>query len=213
MFQLTFRYVVISRSRGPVAVSRWRIELDARDNNFDPKSLSDVILHLHYTAREGGERLKAAARSALAAAIGEDATQPLARLFSLKHESDPSGTRLTRQAAASEETFTLGKERFPFLFRGKTVTAGLTYLYAVLKDGAEPAPLQLQVTPPGADPGTVRMSPRKGWAGTLAPEKAIDAGVVVAEGAGAEWVFQTGAAGIPKEIDDLLVVMEYAVAD
>ena len=43
------------------AVSRWRIELPIEQNYFNLDTLSDLILHLNYTAREGGENLRAAA--------------------------------------------------------------------------------------------------------------------------------------------------------
>ncbi len=46
------------------AVSRWRIELPRENNFFDMDSLSDVVVHLNYTAREGGENLRRAAREA-----------------------------------------------------------------------------------------------------------------------------------------------------
>ena len=46
------------------AVSRWRIELPHENNYFDFDSLSDVVMHLNYTSREGGEVLRRAAREA-----------------------------------------------------------------------------------------------------------------------------------------------------
>jgi hypothetical protein len=46
------------------AVSRWRIELPKENNYFDFDSLTDTILHLNYTSREGGEALRRAAAAA-----------------------------------------------------------------------------------------------------------------------------------------------------
>ena len=43
------------------AVSRWRIELPPESNYFDPDTLTDLVMHLNYTAREGGEGLREAA--------------------------------------------------------------------------------------------------------------------------------------------------------
>ena len=43
------------------AVSRWRIELPAETNYFDPDTLTDLVMHLNYTAREGGAGLREAA--------------------------------------------------------------------------------------------------------------------------------------------------------
>jgi hypothetical protein len=61
MFQLSFndeRYLPFEFHG---AVSRWRIELPQENNQFDIDTLSDVVLHLSYTAREGGEELRVAA--------------------------------------------------------------------------------------------------------------------------------------------------------
>jgi hypothetical protein len=46
------------------AVSRWRIEMPPENNFFDMDSLSDVVMHLNYTSREGGVALRRAAREA-----------------------------------------------------------------------------------------------------------------------------------------------------
>lgn len=40
---------------GQGAVSTWSLILDPRDNNFDLSSITDVVLHLRYTARFGGD--------------------------------------------------------------------------------------------------------------------------------------------------------------
>lgn len=46
------------------AVSRWRIELPRENNYFPVDTLTDFIVHLNYTAREGGEMLRRAASKA-----------------------------------------------------------------------------------------------------------------------------------------------------
>ncbi|MFT4066304.1 neuraminidase-like domain-containing protein [Paraburkholderia sp.] len=46
------------------AVSCWRIELPQQSNYFDLDTLTDTVLHLNYTAREGGAALRDAARAA-----------------------------------------------------------------------------------------------------------------------------------------------------
>jgi hypothetical protein len=40
---------------GRGAVSNWSLTLDPRDNNFDFSTITDVILHIRYTARGGGD--------------------------------------------------------------------------------------------------------------------------------------------------------------
>jgi hypothetical protein len=61
MFELSFndpRYLPFEYMG---AISRWRIELPPENNYFDLNTLTDAILHLNYTAREGGETLRNAA--------------------------------------------------------------------------------------------------------------------------------------------------------
>jgi Tc toxin complex TcA C-terminal TcB-binding domain len=43
------------------AVSRWRLELPPENNQFDLATVADVVLHVAYTAREAGDRLRQAA--------------------------------------------------------------------------------------------------------------------------------------------------------
>ena len=46
------------------AVSRWRIELPPENNYFEMSTLTDAIIRLSFTTREGGELLRRAARAA-----------------------------------------------------------------------------------------------------------------------------------------------------
>jgi len=61
MFELNFRDERYLPFEYLGAVSRWRIELPPENNYFDLDTLSDLILHLDYTARDGGDILRAAA--------------------------------------------------------------------------------------------------------------------------------------------------------
>lgn len=64
LFELNFRDERYLPFEYHGAVSRWRIELPPENNYFDMESLTDVVLNLNYTAREGGEALRKAAREA-----------------------------------------------------------------------------------------------------------------------------------------------------
>ncbi|MGA9671980.1 MAG: hypothetical protein WBQ94_22400, partial [Terracidiphilus sp.] len=44
---------------GQGAISTWNLTLDPRDNNFDFTTITDVVLHLRYTARGGGDQTAA----------------------------------------------------------------------------------------------------------------------------------------------------------
>src|SRR5258705_7709775 len=81
LFELNFRDERYLPFEGAGAISQWRIELPKGSNQFDFNTIADVILHLKYTAREGGQPLRAEAQKALALPSGG-----WIRLFSAKHE-------------------------------------------------------------------------------------------------------------------------------
>ena len=62
LFELNFRDERYLPFEGAGVISRWRIALDPDANGFDFNTLSDVVLHIRYTARDGGERLKKGAQ-------------------------------------------------------------------------------------------------------------------------------------------------------
>jgi hypothetical protein len=68
------------------AVAGWRIELPTPFRSWDYDSLSDVILHLRYTAREGGATLRDAASTVLSAALADTDNAVLNRVFALRHD-------------------------------------------------------------------------------------------------------------------------------
>jgi len=85
-FELNFRDERFLPFEGAGAISTWRIELQNEFRPFDYDTISDVVLHLRYTARDGGALLNHAAIKALKDALKDVQGQPLMRLFSLRHE-------------------------------------------------------------------------------------------------------------------------------
>ncbi len=61
MFELNFRDERYLPFEGAGAISSWQIKLNSNFSQFEISSITDVIIHLKYTAREGGEVLKNAA--------------------------------------------------------------------------------------------------------------------------------------------------------
>jgi hypothetical protein len=62
LFELNFANEGYLPFEGAGAISRWRIDLPDDTNAFEFETISDVVLKLGYTAREGGELLRKAAR-------------------------------------------------------------------------------------------------------------------------------------------------------
>jgi hypothetical protein len=120
MFELNFRDERYLPFEFAGAVSRWRIELPPENNFFDPDTITDVVLHLNYTAREGGEALRRAA--------SEQAQRHLpgagVRLFDARHDLPDAWAALTHPAPGAWEAtlpLRLGRGHFPYLPCGRDV--------------------------------------------------------------------------------------------
>ncbi len=100
---------------GAGAISRWRIQLPLETNRFDRNTISDVIVHLRYTASEGGDGLRAAALPAQTTG---------ARLISMRHEFPTAWHRFLNVAPDADQLALLNRmdERFPFQRPGVTIT-------------------------------------------------------------------------------------------
>ena len=93
------------------AVCRLRIELPQENNRFDLDTVSDLVIHLNYTAREGGDTLRRAA--------SEQAQRHLpgagVRFLDVRHDLPEEWARLRRDRQGALLPLRLGREHFPFL--------------------------------------------------------------------------------------------------
>jgi hypothetical protein len=102
-----------------------------------------VVLHIKYTAREGGVALRDAAVDSLNRQLKDEQGNPQARLFSLQHEFPTEWHRLRTkadQAGNHSQSFSLPKERFPFLFQGGQIHITSIEIFGVPKTRATDAP-------------------------------------------------------------------------
>ncbi len=169
---------------GSGAISEWRLELPRDLRQFDYDTISDVILHMRYTAREGGEPLKQRATIELQTALNEfmrSAGQSgLARVFSLRHEFSSDWYRFLNPPAGSPGyqtlTMALTKEHLPFLFQGKTVTIQAIELFVKLgPDALEKKYDQvLRISLDPGRPATPKPMDLTLWNGVLRAEKRSD---------------------------------------
>ena len=117
---------------GHGVMSSWKLELPAEFRQFDYNTISDVVLHMRYTARQGGGALKEGAVSSLSTSL-EDANQRgLVRLFSLNHEFPAEWHQFVN---GSDFTATVKKSYFPFFAQGKTTTIDKVELHTIQEDG------------------------------------------------------------------------------
>jgi hypothetical protein len=236
LFELSFRDERYLPFEGAGAVSRWRIELPIENNAFDLETLSDVILHLKYTARDGGTALKNAARKATQDAISDTDAAPLMRLFSARHEFPDVWYRFTNPVDATVTAqslpLDLAAERFPYLYRGRALSVSHIDVFLAFKDNslfAGGAGLAFTLTPDG-EPAI---------AGTLTRSQSLFNGTPYARldtelGLPGKLTFQVAEADVKKvapalvqvvpspdgghtrlatnAVDDLWIVVHYAVS-
>jgi hypothetical protein len=120
---------------GQGAVSTWNLTLDPRDNNFDVTSVTDVVLHIRYSARFGGD--PAAVRTALTPPGQRTILVSIRNTFGDAYYSffNPTDTTATQQTL----TLPLTNAIFPFSNLGIPKITDITLLVAF----EEPLPSSL----------------------------------------------------------------------
>jgi hypothetical protein len=177
VFELNLRDERYCPFEGSGAISDWRLEMPLDTNAIDPASLSDVIVHLRLTTRDGGEELKNAARTQL---------QQLIQMRLLSARQDFSGhwyQFLSQPDDGTPQTLTIniGTEHFRYVPSDKTVHITDLAVVFVPKGRVDTAGVATQVDSTGqviaVDPNglAVEMGPAGGplWlvgpAGVLTP--------------------------------------------
>ncbi len=114
---------------GAGVISSWRLELPADFRPFDYRTISDVVLQIRYTAREGGETLRDAATKKLADALKvmevERGRSGLFRGFSARYEFPDAWQAFTHmpdgQPGNNVLTLPITAKRFPAFSSGRAV--------------------------------------------------------------------------------------------
>lgn len=159
---------------GAGVISSWRLELPAEFRPFDYRTISDVVLHIRYTAREGGETLRDAATKKLVDALKDMEVDRgragLFRGFSGRYEFPDAWQAFAHmpdgQAGNNVLTLPITANRFPAFSSGRSVK--LTRILVALV----PAPgivyddndlVTLTLTPPtgAAQPLTLKVQPNR----------------------------------------------------
>ena len=137
-------------SKAPGAVSRWRLELPTWTPQFDYDTISDVVLHLRYTARDGGLALRSKAAAALQARIDAAGAVGSARLLDVRHDFPTEWARFTTPVPSGQPpiaplTLTLRDEHYPYW---ASLTAGRVLRSVELFASAGPDDVTVYDAPP-----------------------------------------------------------------
>ena len=126
------------------AESTWNLELPSALRQFDYNTISDVVLHVRYTARQGGGQLRTKAAERIEQLVGAANTSGLVQLFSLKHDFPSEWHRFVTGDENLEVTVI--KEYLPYLVQGKDLVIDKVELHAIQGNRLQPP-----VAPNGID--------------------------------------------------------------
>jgi hypothetical protein len=119
VFELNFRDERYLPFEGAGAMSRWRFSLPMDFPAFDHDTISDVILHVRYTARAGGEQLRARASQGLVERLNALTREPtgtegLVALMPLRQDFQAQWRQFKD---GQDMTLQLTDQLFPYIFR------------------------------------------------------------------------------------------------
>jgi hypothetical protein len=126
VFELNFRDERYIPFEGAGVMSRWRVQLPETFRQFDYDTISDVVMHLRYTAVEGGDKLKKAAADFVQDYIKSveqlSREEGLFAAFDLKHDFPSEWYKAMQPPSGAIErllTLTNLYERLPIFTKGR----------------------------------------------------------------------------------------------
>jgi hypothetical protein len=233
MFEFAFRDERYLPFELAGAISQWQLELSSEKElrQFDYATISDVIFHLNYTAREQSgyfkEQVTAAVKDFMLNAA-DAADQPFTRMFSMRHEFPSEWYRWFHPVGGGDQllTVTVGIERLPFFVQARRVVVERVELFA---KGFPAASYHVAITytdRSGASVASTQVTaaPDPAWGGAQAATvEANDAGLDLEQldiekpltlklkRTTADTFTTLGTA--PEEFEDLFVVFHYKLGD
>ena len=236
LFEVNFRDERYLPFEGSGVVSQWQVSMPPECNAFDFETITEVLINLRYTARNGGYALRQAAQSAAKmppAAVQTPTVSTqfpkqsnLLRYFSLRHEYPTEWYKLLQPPGAVSGTSTtaamqinLSKDRFPFQYRQWTIdltNAQFVFVFAPssspgssISFSVSPGSVSLGGLPPPAQTASASM-PADGNPATLIgsiPTPSQPAPAV--QGGPNCWILQCQSGDL-SQIRDILMVCTYS---
>jgi hypothetical protein len=142
---------------GSGVISEWQIDLPREFKEFDYETITDIILHIRFTARQGGEALRKRAEDSLRNKIQDASGAGAVRMFSLRHEFPAEWAAFQAQQASknplpfAQLSFELLQEHYPFWTQGREGHLEEAQLY-VLPSSELAAGTSLAVAKSSANP-------------------------------------------------------------
>jgi Tc toxin complex TcA C-terminal TcB-binding domain len=113
---------------GAGAESRWRLELPPRDfSAFDYNTISDVILHIRYTARQGVEVSRVT--ESLKALVKDTEKTGLALLFSLRQDFPTEWSAFVNSTSDADFSATIRRDYLPYFTQAQKIVIKSLVIY------------------------------------------------------------------------------------
>jgi hypothetical protein len=195
---------------GAGAISSWHLELPAATNEIDLSTVADVVLHVYYTALDGGDSFKQAVEADNAANAPTSGTLVLSA-----SNQFPAAWQafLGTPPGGADQVLTLAvpAAKFPNWSRGKTITiSGLTVLATSVLPGS--FVLHPQAPLPAAD---ITMAPVAG----VSQPNVVSAAVAPPPGSPGTWSFKLRTSGAgdfrsltAEDVGDVLLLVAFSVS-
>lgn len=168
LFELNFRDERYLPFEYTGAVSTWRLELPTGVRLFDYNTIADVIVHLKYTAREGGSTLKTLASNTLKeklAEIGQQLSETGLHLaLNLRYDMPDEWNLLKKNGTVNMQ---IAKTRLPYFMQAFAAEIDKVILLARFKT----TPALVSVT---IDAASLTLNPKPEWSVFLNETMAIE---------------------------------------
>lgn len=146
VFELNFRDERYLPFEGTGAISSWRLELPDTIKQFDYNTISDAIIHVKYTSREGGSGLRTAANQVLADQLNKIRQSlnktGLQLAINVKHDL-PNEWHLLKQKATT--SLKIDKSRLPYMVQSLDTSIVNVFFAVKLKKSAPNTSFFIQI--------------------------------------------------------------------
>jgi len=203
VFELSFRDERYLPFEGAGAVSSWRLDLPAKLRSFDYRTISDVVVHLSYTALDDDAFRDTVENGVVSELTQYAATTGLSRLISLRHDFPAAYHQLTGGTAPANTStsFAFTDRQVPYFLTGRTLA--FTSAQALLVP-----PAATPVTPGAL---TVSLNGATGSAWTAVADTALMSSTLPVSGPlVGTWTFATPTGHLdPAQVADVLLLVGY----
>ena len=216
-FEFSFRDERYLPFEGSGAISHWMLELPSKILSFDYQTISDVIISISYTAKEGDSTYRKAVEDKIESDLKEVAlVQGLFRLVSLKHDFPDAFYKLLnpRQGNNQKTEFVVGKNFFPyFLINEKLIlSSGDNATIYLRPKGKEPVNTDSLTFNLNSIPVSIGS-----W--TIVPDTIIKGSLkqstlALSGQPDSTWTIDAGTDGFDREkLDDIVIIMKYKIEE